>query len=367
MLLQEHIDAEATARSQADTALNERLSAVESEKENTANKVNVSAEATEAHYPNAKSVYEYGQSIIESLSGGLKTPLSYSLESDVPTTIADMEIGAYFVVEDMNITKPGHSGRIWVNELAYFENDCTLTAGGADYTPGDILHGGSGGIHIVIESVDANGAIQTWRYEESADFTYRYTYTDASGATVPFMGGTGTGAAFDIVSTEQPKTKFFFRVIDQYMHPDGISIIFTPAGALEIATDWLNQWAETQNIFLNNIPASGEAETGKRFNDKPIYAQRFAGTYNGTSGANTTITLLTWGNNSPNRMMSAIGWCIVNQQSGNTTIYPLGCFVNSAQAYVCQKVETGALEFVIRPNGAITNGEYDFWVEYTKG
>jgi uncharacterized protein YigE (DUF2233 family) len=66
-------------------------------------------------------------------------------------------------------------------------------------------------------------------------------------------------------------------------------------------------------------------------------------------------------------MMSATGWCIVNQQSGNTTIYPLGCFVNSAQAYVCQKVETGALEFVIRPNGAVTNGEYDFWVEYTKG
>jgi hypothetical protein len=191
-----------------------------------------------------------------------------------------LAIGAYFVVEDMNITKPGHSGRIWVNELAYFENDCTLTAGGAGYTPGDILHGGSGSIHIVIESVDANGAILTWRYEASADFTYQYTYTDASGTAVPFVGGTGTGAAFDIVSTEQPKAKFFFRVIDQYMHPDGTSLIFTPAGALEISTDWLNQWAETQNIFLNNIPASGEAETGKRFNGKPLYAQRFAGTYN---------------------------------------------------------------------------------------
>jgi hypothetical protein len=124
--------------------------------------------------------------------------------------------------------------------------------------------------------------------------------------------------------------------------------------------------AETR-ISLSAIPENGEVETEKRFNGKPIYAQRFAGTYNGTSGNNTTITLLTWGNASPNRLTSATGWSTVNQQSGDTTIYPLGCLVNSAQAYVCQKVESGALEFVVRPNGAITNGEYDFWVEYTKG
>jgi hypothetical protein len=83
--------------------------------EYTSNKVAINHEATETQYPTAKSVWDLIQDVIATIpAGGLKVPLSVDLESELedPETLSP---GDYFVIQDMDVTSEGHTGRAWVN------------------------------------------------------------------------------------------------------------------------------------------------------------------------------------------------------------------------------------------------------------
>jgi|GEM_PF-3089791 len=80
------------------------------------NKVAISAEATFEQYPNAKSVYDYISETFREVETKLKIPIILDKESHLPQTL---KIGDYFIVHDMDITSPAHSGKIWISS----END----------------------------------------------------------------------------------------------------------------------------------------------------------------------------------------------------------------------------------------------------
>ena len=64
------------------------------------------------HYPTSKAVYDYGQLIIEQIpEGGLKVPVTITLESTLPTT--GQEEGDYYYITNMDVTSPGRTGRAW--------------------------------------------------------------------------------------------------------------------------------------------------------------------------------------------------------------------------------------------------------------
>lgn len=82
------------------------------EKSNKVNDINNTSDVNQ--YASAKAVYEYVQSSLESISGSLKIPISLDKESDLPN-ISTLVPGDYFVVQEMDITAPEHTGRIWIN------------------------------------------------------------------------------------------------------------------------------------------------------------------------------------------------------------------------------------------------------------
>lgn len=128
-------------------------------KENISNKVAISSTAGVNDYPTAQSVWELVQEVAGTIpSGGLKVPMSIELESELPP-VATLEQGDLFYVQNMDVTYPERTGRVWVNYV----------------TPSD----------------------------------------PASGLQ-------------------------YYRIADQYLAPDNISIIQTGAGALEVSDTWLD-------------------------------------------------------------------------------------------------------------------------------
>lgn len=79
-------------------------------------KVNLEDFTDENQYPTAKSVYDYIQSVLESITGGLKIPIQIDLESELPD-IDTLENGDYFFIQNMDVTVPEHTGRAWVNTI----------------------------------------------------------------------------------------------------------------------------------------------------------------------------------------------------------------------------------------------------------
>jgi hypothetical protein len=80
------------------------------------NKVEISAQASETQYPTAKSVWDLVQDILAEVpAGGLSVPLSIDLESQLPGDLSGVQIGAYWYIQNMNVTANDHTGRAWVN------------------------------------------------------------------------------------------------------------------------------------------------------------------------------------------------------------------------------------------------------------
>ena len=57
------------------------------------------------------------QEAIDTIPGGLRPPLEIALESQLPdpTTLTSADVGTQWVVQDMDVTAPGKTGRAWVN------------------------------------------------------------------------------------------------------------------------------------------------------------------------------------------------------------------------------------------------------------
>lgn len=86
--------------------------------EKTSNKVSLSSSSTETQYPNAKSVYDFVMSTVETLPQGLKIPISIQLESSLPSTAED---GDYYFIQNMDITAPDRTGRAWWNNGQWYK------------------------------------------------------------------------------------------------------------------------------------------------------------------------------------------------------------------------------------------------------
>ena len=86
--------------------------------EKTSNKVSLSSSSTETQYPNAKSVYDFVMSTVETLPQGLKIPISIQLESSLPSTAED---GDYYFIQNMDITAPDKTGRAWWNNGQWYK------------------------------------------------------------------------------------------------------------------------------------------------------------------------------------------------------------------------------------------------------
>lgn len=84
-------------------------------KEDVSNKVAISSSAEAGQYPTAVSVWSLVQDVAATIpAGGLKVPISEALESALPD-VATLEVGDFFIVENMDVTSPNHNGRVWVN------------------------------------------------------------------------------------------------------------------------------------------------------------------------------------------------------------------------------------------------------------
>jgi hypothetical protein len=85
--------------------------------ERAENKVPVSSGATEEQYPTAKSVFDFGMDIAAQIpAGGLAVPLSLDLESELPDDLSGVAVGAYWYIQNMDVSAPEHTGRAWVND-----------------------------------------------------------------------------------------------------------------------------------------------------------------------------------------------------------------------------------------------------------
>ena len=101
-------------------------------------------------------------------AGGLSVPLSVELESQLPTDLSAVQVGAYWYIQNMNQTAPNHTGRAWVNSDG---------AGGA---------------------------------------------------------------------------KLMHKVIDQYQHMDGDSIVQTGGGAWQVSTTWMDGILAAKGYILGS-------------------------------------------------------------------------------------------------------------------
>ena len=77
------------------------------------NKTAVTELSTSEEYANAKSVWDLCQAIAATIPpGGLNVPKEIDLESELPATGED---GDFYIIQDMDETKPGHTGKAWWN------------------------------------------------------------------------------------------------------------------------------------------------------------------------------------------------------------------------------------------------------------
>lgn len=99
-------------------ALTTDVGALQTGKLDTSLLVAISSLALESQIPNAKSVFDLIQTVAATIpAGGLSIPISLDYESDLPTDITDLPDGSYWFIEDMDITSPGHTGRVWLNTV----------------------------------------------------------------------------------------------------------------------------------------------------------------------------------------------------------------------------------------------------------
>lgn len=104
----------------ADSSLGLRIDAAEK----IANKKAISANSGASEYPTSVSVWSLIQDVIATIPpGGLKVPLSKSLESTLPN-VSTLSPGDNFSIQNMDVTAPGRTGRAWVN---YQDQDDTST------------------------------------------------------------------------------------------------------------------------------------------------------------------------------------------------------------------------------------------------
>jgi hypothetical protein len=90
--------------------------AIEAAKEDIKNKVPLSASATSEQYPTAKSVWNSLQSAIATVpAGGLQPPVEIVLESELPDSLVAADVGKFWIIQDMDVTAPGRTGKAWVN------------------------------------------------------------------------------------------------------------------------------------------------------------------------------------------------------------------------------------------------------------
>jgi archaellum component FlaC len=94
------------------------LSSNLSSKEDSSNKViALTSSSTDIQYPSAKVVYDTIQQAASTLpSSGLKVPIELATESQLPAITQDKTtIGNYYVIQNMDITAPNHTGKAWIN------------------------------------------------------------------------------------------------------------------------------------------------------------------------------------------------------------------------------------------------------------
>jgi hypothetical protein len=231
-----------------------------SDKESKSNKVTSLTDTnTNEQYPTAKATYDFIQAALATVPQSLKVPIELDRESNLPVDLESVDERTYWLIEEMDVTKPFHSGKAWVKEVPYYTNELEMVSDGDNYFVGDILTYDK--LKIEVTGTVSNGVISSYDILNDESFTDLST----NGTPVPFETDSTiehNKATFNIISTIQDPKKFIFKFIDQEGSPDGQSIVFTQFGEYTVNETWITDVMEQpiiNGIHDHNIDTEAHA------------------------------------------------------------------------------------------------------------